>query len=149
MNANSKITGKIFLLARLLKKKVDIVFSKFGLTVKTYEILTLIEAELNTSTQLAKRMNLQLAGITQKTKMLEKKGFISREIKKEDMRIWKFVLTQKGKNALQKITPINMQISECLYSSFSKADKDKMLANLTEVIEQLQRIKDEQVKDFF
>lgn len=112
-------------------------------------MLTLIEAELNTSTQLAERMNLQLAGITQKTKILEKKGFISREVKKEDMRIWEFALTKKGEKALQEIDPINMQISECLYSSFSKVDKNKMLANLTEVIEQLQRVTDEQVKDFF
>ena len=148
MNNDSNITKQIFLTATLLEKKGDVVFSAFGLTIKTHEILMLIQEGVCTTKELAQKMSLKPAGITQKTKVLEKNGFISRKVKKSDMRSWKFVLTTKGTETLGKTFPINEKVFKRLYSSFSESEKNIVSKVLIEVIEHLDKLTDSQIREF-
>ncbi len=88
MNDDIQITKQLFLATQLFEKVGDRIFATRGLTVKTHQMLLLIEAGSNTTTALAKTMNLTLPGITQKTKILEKNELISRKMGTDDLRIW-------------------------------------------------------------
>jgi len=148
MDHDSNITKQIFLTATLLEKKGDVVFSAFGLTIKTHEILMLIQKEVCTTKELAQKMSLKPAGITQKTKVLEKNGFISRKVNKNDMRSWEFILTTKGIETLAKTVPINEKVFKKLYSSFNESEKNIVSKVLTEVNEHLDKLTDSQIRDF-
>ena len=145
---DSNITKQIFQTAALLEKKGDVVFSSFGLTINTHEILVLIQQGMNTTKILANKMGLKPAGITQKTRVLEKKGFIVREVDKTDMRSWKFILTSKGTDTLSKTVPVNELMFKRLYASFDDSEKETLTKVLSTVIEHLDDLKDSSIKEY-
>jgi len=111
----------------LLEKTGNQIFSKFGLTVKTYAILVAINEGCNKSTGLAEDIQGSKASVTQKTKWLEEKGLIYRELDKKDKRIWYFHLTDKGKETLKLVVPDYEKAMNGLYRSFSKKEIDQMI----------------------
>ena len=148
MNTDIQITKQLFLATQLFEKVGDKIFATCGLTIKTHEILLLIEGGSNTTTKLAEAMNLMLAGITQKTKVLEKKGFISRKVSVRDLRMWHFEVTNKGKKALKDIIPPYVRATEMLYSEFSQSEKKQMLVLLGRITKHLSSIQENQLKEF-
>lgn len=148
MNTDIQITKRLFLATQLFEKVGDRIFATEGLTIKTHEILLLIEGGSNTTTKLASAMNLALAGITQKTKVLEKKQFISRKVSGKDLRMWHFEVTKKGKNALKAIISPYTKATGMLYSEFSQTEKKHMLAFLGRITKHLSSIPEKQLKDF-
>ena len=99
------ISGNLTMISGNLeeKKSGNQIFSKFGLTVKTYTILVAISEGCSNSTILSSYVQGSMASITQKTKWLEDKDLIYRQMDKKDKRIWCFNLTGKGKEILNKI----------------------------------------------
>ena len=148
MNTDIQITKQLFLVTQLFEKVGDRIFATCGLTIKTYEVLSLIEGGSNTTTKLAEAMNLALAGITQKTKVLEKKEFISRKVSGEDLRMWHFEVTKKGKSALKAIISPYAKATGMLYSEFSIAEKKQMFMLLGRIIKHLSSIPEKQLKEF-
>lgn len=148
MNTDIQITKQLFLVTQLLEKIGDKIFAIYGLTIKTHEILLLIEGGSNTTTKLAEAMNLALAGITQKTKVLEKKGFINRKVGIDDLREWHFEVTKDGKKALKETIPLFAKITGMLYSEFSMAEKKQMLMLLGRVTKHLSSIPEKQLREF-
>ena len=148
MNANIQITRQLFLATQLFEKVGDRIFATYGLTIKTHEILLLIESGSNTTTKLAENMNLALAGISQKTKILEKKGFISRKVGVDDLREWHFEVTNKGKKALKDIIFPYAKATGMLYSEFSQSEKKQMLVLLGRITKHLSSIQENQLKEF-
>ncbi len=130
MNPEVELNNQIFKVAGLLEKAGNHLFSRANLTVKTYAILTAISEGCNKSTDLANYMLGSKAGITQKTKSLETQGLIKRNIDKKDKRVWHFVLTSKGKKALQNILPLHKKAAKHLYCKFSKKEKNQALSFL-------------------
>ena len=148
MNTDIQITKQLLLSARLFEKVGDRIFAICGLTIKTHEILLLIRDGVNTTTKLAEAMNLTLPGITQKTKVLEKKGFISRKVSGKDLRMWHFEVTKKGKNALKAIISPYAKATGMLYSEFSQSEKKQMLMLLGRITNHLSNIPENQLKEF-
>ena len=148
MNTDIQITKQLFLATQLFEKVGDRIFATCGLTIKTHEILLLIENGSNTTTKLAKVMNLALAGITQKTKILENKGFISRKVGVDDLRVWHFEVTNKGKRALKDIVFPYKKATGILYFEFSQSEKKQMLVLLGRIAKHLSSIQEEQLKEF-
>ncbi|MEK7193268.1 MAG: MarR family transcriptional regulator [Patescibacteria group bacterium] len=148
MNTDIQITKQLFLATQLFEKVGDRIFATYGLTFKTHEILLLIGGGSNTTTELSKSMNLTLAGITQKTKILEKKGFISRKIGVDDLRVWHFEVTNKGAKALKNIVFPYAKATGILYSEFSQSEKKQMLVLLGRITKHLSSIPEKQLKEF-
>ncbi len=148
MNTDIQITRQLFIATQLFEKVGDRIFATYGLTIKTHEILSLIESGSNTTTKLAEVMNLALAGITQKTKILEKKGFISRKVGVDDLRVWHFEITSKGRKALKDIILPYAKATGLLYSEFSKSEKKQMLVLLGRITKHLSSIKEKQLNEF-
>jgi DNA-binding MarR family transcriptional regulator len=147
MSTDVQVIQQLFLVERLLERPTDRIFAIHGLTAKTREILLLIRQETNTTTRLAKAMNLPLAGITQKTKVLEKKGFIQRK-NGDDLREWRFTVTQKGEKALKECIPLFEAAAQKLFTDFSAAEKMMALQVLKKMTEHILTVKEEQMKKF-
>ena len=127
MNKNIVLNNKFFTVIALLEKTGNQIFSRFGLTVKTYAILVAINDGCTKSTGLAKLILGSKASVTQKTKWLEEKGLIYRELDKKDKRIWYFHLTDKGKETLKMVVPDYEEAMSGLYRSFSKKEIDQTI----------------------
>ena len=127
MNKNIVLNNQFFIVIALLEKTGNQIFSKFGLTVKTYAILVAIDGGCTKSTELAKNIQGSKASVTQKTKWLEEKGLIYRELDKRDKRIWYFYLTDKGKETLKMVIPDYEKAMSRLYRSFSKREIDQVI----------------------
>ena len=128
------LNNQIFKVVAFLEKIGNQIFSKCGLTVKTYSILVAISEGCSKSTELANRIQGSKANITQKTKVLEKKGLIYRELDQKDKRIWYFKLTKKGNEILDKILPDYEKAVEELYRPFSKKEMDETI-KIFEILE--------------
>ena len=131
MSRQTEITEQFFVVTALLEKTGEEIFNRVGLTVKTYAILAHIRKGANTTSELAKCMQGSLASITQKTKVLEKNGFIKRVVKKEDKRFWYFSLTPKAGKVLKKVIPLFDKAVKNLYKSFTKKEQEQLLRILT------------------
>jgi len=127
MNKNIVLNNQFFIVIALLEKTGNQIFSKFGLTVKTYAILVAIDGGCTKSTELAKNIQGSKASVTQKTKWLEEKGLIYRELDKKDKRIWYFYLTDKGKETLKRVVPDYEKALNKLFRSFSKKEIDLVI----------------------
>ena len=148
MNTNIQITKELFLATQLFEKVGDRIFAICDLTIKTHEVLLLIQGGINTTTKLAEAMNLTLPGITQKTKILEKRGFIVRTVSGKDLRMWHFEITSKGTKALKGIIAPYAKATKMLYSEFSIIEKKQMLMFLGRITEHLSSIPEKQLKEF-
>ena len=127
MNKNIILNTHFFIVIALLEKTGNQIFSRFGLTVKTYAILVAINEGCVKSTELAKNIQGSKASVTQKTKWLEEKDLIYRELDKRDKRIWYFHLTDKGKETLKMVVPDYEKAMNRLFESFSKKEIDQAI----------------------
>ncbi|HAJ95805.1 MAG TPA: hypothetical protein DCP02_06190 [Actinobacteria bacterium] len=127
MNKNIVLNNKFFIVIALLEKTGNQIFSKFGLTVKTYAILVAINGGCTKSTELAKNIQGSKASVTQKTKWLEEEGLIYRKLDKKDKRIWYFYLTDKGKETIKMVVPDYEKAMNNLFEPFSKKEIGQMI----------------------
>lgn len=127
MNIDTYIVGKLFSVARMLGKAGDIIFSRFGITSRSYDILMHISNGVNTTAKLAHAMQSSLANITHKTKLLEERGYIKRKVDPNDKRVWFFSITEEGKKLLETANLLSEKAIEELYSQFSSKQKQQIL----------------------
>ncbi len=137
MNINVDITYKLLVTARMLEKVGDMLFSKFGITARSFEILKHINSGINTTTMLADAMQSSLANITHGTKILEEKGYIKRIVNERDKRIWCFSITKKGQGLLETVNSIYEAGMIPLYSQVPAKQKQRILDFLNATEEHL------------
>lgn len=101
-----KYINETFKFVSMLENTGDFIFSQIGLTVKTYSILYMISIGLDTSKNLLNGTYGSKPNMTKKLKFLEENGFITREIDQNDKRVFRFSLTKKANESMQKISPI-------------------------------------------
>ena len=137
MNKQIILNNQLFKVVALLEKTGNQIFSKFGLTVKTYTILIAISEGCNKSTDLSHYVQGSMASITQKTKWLEEKDLIYRKMDKKDKRIWYFDLTNNGMEIINKIKPAYEEAVSILYTPFSKREIEGTIKILNQVEKRL------------
>ena len=137
MNKQIILNNQLFKVVALLEKTGNQIFSKFGLTVKTYTILIAISEGCNKSTLLSHYVQGSMASITQKTKWLEEKDLIYRKMDKKDKRIWYFDLTNNGMEIINKIKPAYEEAVSILYTPFSKREIEGTIKILNQVEKRL------------
>ncbi len=116
--------------ARALEKVGDTIFTRFGLTVSMYELLMLIAEGISTTTKMASLSQITLASITHKTKYMEEKGFIQREMNRDDKRIWRFYLTPEGQRRLDAISEVYDAVTKPLFAQLSRDERRLILSFL-------------------
>jgi DNA-binding MarR family transcriptional regulator len=93
---------------------------RFGLTGPQLILLQSISTNEKISvTQLSKTVSLSQATVTDITKRLEKRDYITRERSSYDKRKTNIALTEKGKEILKKVPPL---LQEQFTERFSKLD---------------------------
>ena len=133
-----KFINETFKFVSILENTWDFIFSQVWLTVKTYSILYFISIWHDTSKDLLNGTYGSKPNMTKKLKFLEENGFIKREIDKNDKRVFRFSMTQKALDSIQKISPIYEEALrrlfiwidekniECSYNVIEQALKNMM-----------------------
>ncbi len=137
MNIDVDVTNKLLVTARMLEKVGDMLFSRFGITARAFEILKHINNGIDTTTILANAMQSSLANITHGTKILEEKGYIKRIVNERDKRIWCFSITKRGQGLLETVNSIYEAGMIPLYSQFPAKQKQQVLDFLNATEEHL------------
>ena len=106
MNNKQNFINELFKFVTLLENSGDFIFSQVGLTVKTYQILYLISTWLDTSKSLLGGSYGSKPNMAKKLRFLEENAFITRSIDLKDKRVFRFMLTKKWNQAMQKVSPI-------------------------------------------
>ncbi len=125
--------NEIFKLVAILENSWDYIFSQVWLTVKTYWILYLISTWTNTSRDLLTWTYWSKPNMAKKLKFLEENWFINRNIDLEDKRIFRFTMTKKAINTLEKISPIYEKNISRLFDNID----DETLKNSLWVVDQM------------
>jgi DNA-binding MarR family transcriptional regulator len=82
---------------------------------------------------LAEKLGLTASGVTRMLLPLEKLGFVSRDLDKDDARARYAAITKNGKILLKDATAtLEMKIED-----FIPADKDSQIKNFTELLEEI------------
>jgi DNA-binding MarR family transcriptional regulator len=132
MTGGTYINKQLLITARKLEKASDMVLSQFGITMSMYEMLLDIQAGIHTTVALAQNLDSTLSNVTHKTKLLEEKRYITRNVNKEDKRVWYFSITPKGLQLLSVVNSIYEHATSQLYSQFTP----QQMQTVTEFLKQ-------------
>ena len=115
MNPRQDFINHAFKFVAILENSGDFIFRPVGLTVKTYAVLQLIATGLDTSKALLGGTYGSKPNMAKKLNFLEDSGFISRSIDTKDKRIFRFQLTQKALEAIEKISPTYDRVTSMIF----------------------------------
>jgi MarR family transcriptional regulator, repressor for mepA len=127
MNVNTEITESLLETVRMLDRTGDMLFSRYGIAMTSYEILSFISDNISTTKDLSQKLQTTNSNITHKTKLLEEKGYIKRTLDPKDKRSWNFCLTPEGEKTLAAIRFLHSEATKQLYNQFSEKEKQFMV----------------------
>lgn len=141
--SHTALNDKLIVTARVLEQAGNLLFERFGLTMRTYEILVRIHGGETTTAQLASMLQSSPANITHKTHLLERQRRIRRTMDREDRRVWHFSLTRHGTQVLQTVQDLYYGATRKLYAEFSRQDKARLFAFLDAIETHLNGVMDD------
>lgn len=114
--------------SRIHKKMADLCVEELGIDRTRHLILIHInkEGKLPAQNELARHLNITPPAITCALKKMEGDGLIKRRVAK-DNRFHETVLTQKGKELLEKTKMLFNQIDEKIFSGFTEDEVDRFI----------------------
>lgn len=123
-------------------------FGKFDLKPNQAGILFVLDCEGGLSQrELAERIGVKPPSMTVAIQKLERLGYVSRTCDKEDQRIIRIALTEKGKNCVKEVKTIAFQTEEELLQGFSQEEKILLRRFLIQMMENMMTAKDMKKKD--
>lgn len=136
---SSKLIDQI----NLLQNQLNVVLaSKYEslidnqLTAKQVLILELIRSGVTSSTEIAQHAQVSTSAISQLLNKLEKQGYITRTINKENRRKIEIALAEKSIHYFEQIARLEKEINENIYGQLPPED----LAALVKILEKLLHI---------
>jgi DNA-binding MarR family transcriptional regulator len=119
-----------------LRKRFNNEVVNYNLSSEQYAVMKLVEdtGEL-TPTKVAELLDRDKATITRIVNSLEKKGYIKKE--KINNRSFNIVLTDSGKNVIQKADEVALDIQKKIKSIISDEEFNKLLNNLFKIRDNL------------
>lgn len=136
---SSKLIDQI----NLLQNQLNVVLaSKYEslidnqLTAKQVLILELIRSGVTSSTEIAQHAQVSTSAISQLLNKLEKQGYITRTINKENRRKIEIALAEKSIHYFEQIAHLETEINENIYGQLPPED----LAALVKILEKLLHI---------
>lgn len=119
-----------------IKEEMRMRFASFGVSQSKYYILILLHeksGEFSTPSQIADFAGISRATVSGLLDGLEHDGLIERHADKEDRRMMRLNITEKGKRVLQEILPYDCKITLGLMSCLSNEE----VCSLTSIIDKL------------
>lgn len=143
---------KIQMLSRQIKRRMDTALSEYQITGRQVAILLYIYEESRKRDVYAKDIELAFdmrrASVTGILKLMEKNGIIIREGSSKDARLKKLILTDRAKEARQKLKKEIISVEKNLTKDIPKENlkifclvMDKMSKNLCEKEKKKEEIK--------
>ena len=111
---------ELFETMNLLEAAGESFFWKYGLTVRTYAILRMIQWWINTSKMLLWWIYGTAPNLTKKIRFLEEWWFILRYYHPDDKRVSVFEITDKGKRVVEKIIPEYEKSIEYIFADITE-----------------------------
>lgn len=119
---------------RLHHAKVESQVSALGLHRSQHGMLLTVNFNPNISQkELAKRMEISSAAVTVTLKKLEAQGFIKRFALERDSRVNNIIVTEKGKEIIEKTGAIFEELDAKTFEGFSDEELDILLGYLSRI----------------
>jgi DNA-binding MarR family transcriptional regulator len=119
--------------------------SDAGLTPRQYAVLlTVSQNEGLSQTALVDRTGIDRSTLADIIRRMLKKGLLRRKRTKEDARAYAVHLTPKGKDALAAAIPAASNADERIMMALPAAEREEFLRALTNIIEAIRKITDQQ-----
>lgn len=100
-----RIFSTVYKLERNIKKR-------FGITANEIMVLCLLNAIKLSAGELSREMGISESRMSKIIDSLEKKGYIQREINKEDKRKMMFSITEKGKEKVKEFAESDIELPD-------------------------------------
>ncbi|MFW6007167.1 MAG: MarR family winged helix-turn-helix transcriptional regulator [Halanaerobiales bacterium] len=125
-------------LCRSHYKKTHKLLEELGLYRGQPPLLHLLwEKEGRTQKELSDKLKTKPATIAKMVKRLEKEGFIEKKLDKDDKRLSRIYLTDKGKNIRKKVKEIENKIDNICVDGFTGEEKILLKRFLRNIIDNL------------
>ncbi len=118
-------------------------------------LIKLSENKYHSQKEIAAAMKVSTATIAIALKKLEKNGYINKIVDEEDNRLNKIVITEKGKEAIEKSRKLFDDIDSTMFEGFSNEEKknfvnmlERIEDNLLRYEEKIKRKKHEEIAEY-
>ena len=115
---------KMICIARMHRGVFEKNISMLGIHHSQYQLLMYISkrGEVGSQKEIAEKFDISPAAVARTLKSLESEGFIKRSATNNDSRFNKIVLTEKGKEIVEKTREMFIEIDREIFESFSMDD---------------------------
>jgi DNA-binding MarR family transcriptional regulator len=148
-NEESIVLAIIELAAQMLKKGSNLT-NIIGLTTQQWMVLLYIQGDTNIpyakeriqeggilASDIAEALNVSRPNITTLLQILANKGLITQDKDPKDKRRKVLVLTRKGKDAIEKVTPLRENANRRLLYDFSEEEKEDLLSKIMHCLDHI------------
>ncbi len=138
LKLDKQLCFSVYVLHREIMQCYRPILKNIGLTYPQYiAMMALWEKDDLTVNQVGELLQLDNGTLTPLLKRLESKDYLSRKRSKEDERVVKIHLTEKGRNLKEKATCIPIELAKAMNLSFEemmqlKALSDKVVKQINE-----------------
>lgn len=134
-------------LSNMIKKRIDYLSRETGVTgFQGYLLGYLIEESRQRDVfqrDVEKHMEISRASVTSVLQLLEKNGFILRESVKDDARLKKIVVTEKGHRTNEQIHIMLDQLEESLGEGISEEEMQTFISVVQHIKNNLERLENQ------
>jgi DNA-binding MarR family transcriptional regulator len=124
------VIGRISRLAALLERELDDVFARYGLAGCDFDVLATLRRSgapyRLTPTELSRSTMVTTGGMTKRLDRLETSGLIRREADPRDRRGKLIVLTDEGRELIDRAVEGHLENEERLLSSLSRSEREQL-----------------------
>lgn len=103
-------------------------------------LMTIYLHEGLTQNELANKLKFNKGAVAKLVKSIEKEGYITRCSDKNDRRLQKLYLADKGHQVIPQIKTLEHQLSEKLVQGFSEEEKETLHSMLDRIIENVSNL---------
>lgn len=121
---------------RILKRTIDKKVEKTGVFRSQHQLLMILGKHPDCSQRgLAERMEISSAAVAVSLKKLEKAGCISRQMNKNDNRVNRVIITEKGKKIIDVSVESFQEVQDSFFQDFSEEEIDQFAQFLERLIQ--------------
>lgn len=124
-NINSVFLFKLELANKQFRKYKNRIFKKKGIDITSDQwvlLKNIHEVEGINQTELGKKSKKEAAAITRTLDIMERKGWIVREVNDQSRRAFNLFTTKEGKKMVKKVLPIALKVRQQASLDFSKEE---------------------------
>jgi len=133
MSTERDILHRLFVIVYHLKKKFQEFIGEYNITEMEAKIIFSMETYQSKISDIIKRFEKHKSTITQKTRSLEEKGYVTMNYAKGDRRERVLTLTKKGKKFHTHIKDIEKKYHDDVFCKFTPQQKKEFIRLLNKI----------------